>query len=91
MHFVLQSTLPLIGLTGVEDAMQNDSKPPFNTFHYIIVGGLGLFGGSFGGFILFAVFAVNQRPSEESLFLSVLWGGILGAAGLPVLLRASSR
>jgi hypothetical protein len=87
-----QSSLPSTDLTGAGEVMQNDSKPPFNAFHYIIVGVFGFFAGSFGGFILFAVLAVsNQRFSDESLFLSVLWGGILGATGLPMLLRASSR
>jgi hypothetical protein len=68
--------------------MQNDSKPHFNAFHYILVGVLGFFAGSLAGFILCAV---TERPNEQVLFLWVLWGGIVGAAGLPTLLRVSSQ
>jgi hypothetical protein len=67
--------------------MQNDSKPHFNAFHYILVGVLGFFAGTLAGFVLCAV---TSNPKEQDLFLWVLSGGILGAAGLPMLLRASS-
>jgi hypothetical protein len=68
--------------------MQNDSKPGLNAFHYILLGVLGLFAGSFGGFLLCAA---TQRPNDTLLVQSVLWGGILGAAGLPMLLRVSRQ
>ena len=69
--------------------MQNESKPHFNTFHYIIVGVLGFFAGSLGGFVLCVA---THRPGDDAFFpLWVLWGGMLGAAGLPLLLRANSR
>ncbi len=67
--------------------MQNDSKPQFNAFHYIIVGVLGVFAGSLAGFVLCAA----NQAHEEPLFAWVLSGGILGAAGLPAVLRLSSR
>jgi hypothetical protein len=67
--------------------MQNDSKPHFNAFHYILVGVLGFFAGTLAGFVLCAL---SADPNEQALFLWVLSGGILGAAGLPMLLRVSS-
>jgi hypothetical protein len=71
--------------------MENNSKPRFNAFHYIIVGVLGFFAGSFAGFILYAAVSLATQPgNEQVLFHSILWCGILGAAGLPTLLRVSS-
>jgi hypothetical protein len=69
--------------------MQNDSNPNFNAYHYIIVGVLGFFAGSLGGFLLCIA---TCRPGDDTFLpLWVLCGGIVVAAGLPMLLRASSR
>jgi hypothetical protein len=76
-------------LTGAKKIMQNDAEPHINAFHYIIVGVFGLFAGSFAGFLLCA--ATQGPGSEPLLILWPLWGAILGAAGLPILLRASSH
>ncbi len=71
--------------------MENDSKPGLNAYHYIIVGVLGFFAGSFAGFLICAVVSLaTQPPNEQVLFHSILWGGILGAAALPALLRQLS-
>lgn len=67
--------------------MCNDSKPNSNAFHYIVVGVFGLFAGSFTGFLLCAA---TQSPNDQVLLHFVLWGGVLGAAGLPALLRRLS-
>ncbi len=64
--------------------MYNSEQPRFNAFHYIIVGVLGFFAGSLGGFTLCAV---TQPPRETSIFCWMLGGAIVGAAALPTLLR----
>ena len=67
--------------------MEISPQPRFNALHYIVVGVLGFFAGMPGGFLLCAV---TQKPNDSVLFCWVLGGGILVAAGLPILLSKFS-
>jgi len=69
--------------------MENGPQQRLNAFHYIIVGVLGFFAGSFGGMML-CVVTQSREVINASAPAWMLGGGIVVAVALPILLRIFS-
>jgi hypothetical protein len=72
------SLLP--GKNEVDRAKRKQHR--FNAFHYIIIGILGSFAGSFCGFVVAWCASPYSGPNPYVILL----GGLIGAPGLPLLL-----